>query len=265
MWWKNYFILFVTSACLAIMLTIFSCGKRGNQDPVDQKASVRMHLTDGPASYDAVYIDIQQVEVTMEGSAAVVLTPIHPGVYNLLDFKNDMDTLLVAAEVPAGKISQIRLILGANNSVVVDGITHALNTPSAQESGLKLNIHETFMAGGSYEMWIDFDAGKSIVETGNGKYNLKPVVRAFATSTDGRIKGYILPAAALATVYVSNGVDTYSAIPDANGFFVIKGLPEGTYNITVDAGLVTYQDVTFSNMTVKYGTTLDLGTVVLIQ
>jgi len=260
----------ISKAVLGIAATVLlftACNKKDSTIVTDnsQKATVNFHLTDGPANYDAVYIDIQQVEVTMEGSTAVTLTPVRPGVYNLLDFRNGLDTLLMRAELPAGKISQVRLILGSNNSVVANGQTHALNTPSAQQSGLKLNLKQEFIAGGSYDVWIDFDAGRSINETGNGKFQLKPVIRAYSAVTDGRIKGYVKPAAAQVTVYASNGVETYAAIPADDGFYMFTGLEEGTYEVTYDAAVALYIDAKVGNVGVGYGQTVDLGTTILIQ
>ena len=168
---KSYLLVFIATTVLAIVTTLYSCKKDNNYKdagPSGQTADVTIRLTDGPADYDAVYIDIQQVEVTMQGSAAVALMPLRPGIYDLLQFRNGLDTLLLRAELPPGRVEQMRLILGNNNSVVVDGQVHALTTPSAQESGLKLNLHENFVAGGAYDVWIDFDAGKSIHMTGNG-------------------------------------------------------------------------------------------------
>lgn len=264
-------MLFTALSLVAISaLTFTACNKSNddgdtNPDPSSGKAQVDFHLTDGPADYDAVYIDIQEVEVTMEGSAAVTLAPIRPGIYNLLDFRNGLDTLLVRADLPPGKVGQIRLVLGSDNSVVVNGVTEPLNTPSAQQSGLKLNLQEEFVAGGVYDVWIDFDAGKSIVETGNGKYNLKPVIRAYSALTDGRIEGYVLPSAALVTVYVSDGVNTYAAIPAADGYYRISGLPEGNYTVTFDADAATpYVDVTLTNVAVVYGQSTNLGTETLV-
>lgn len=260
-------LLIAATLLVGSAATFVACNKEKDDDikKAETTASVGFHLTDDPAAYDAVYIDIQQVEVTMEGSAAVTLDPVRPGVYNLLDFRNGLDTLLVRADIPAGKVSQIRLILGSNNTVVVDGVAHELNTPSAQQSGLKLNLKEEFVAGGSYDLWIDFDAGKSIVETGNGKYNLKPVIRAYSDLTDGRIKGYVQPLAAQTTVYATNGVEVYSAIPDADGFYQFVGLPEGNYDVTFDAFIALYIDVTVNAVNVTYGQTTDLGTTVLVQ
>ena len=258
-------------AAVAVLATTFlfaACKKDSddnnvNVQPSDNTASVNFHLTDAPADYDAVYIDIQEVEVTMEGSAAVSLAPVRPGVYNLLDFRNGLDTLLLRADLPAGKISQIRLILGSNNSVVVDGTTHAMTTPSAQQSGLKLNLKQEFVAGGSYDVWIDFDAGSSIVVTGNDKYMLKPVIRAYSAETDGRIRGYILPLNALVTVYATNGTETYAAIPRNDGFFLFAGLPEGTYSVTFDAAAVAFTDVTYNDINVTYGQTTEMATTIL--
>lgn len=265
---ENRLVKLLITICI-IGVSLSSCKKDKDNNTTNttsgNKATVSMYLTDDPADYDAVLIDIEQIEVKMEGSSSVMLTPARPGIYDLLRFRNGVDTFLLTTSLEPGKIEQIRLHLGPNNSVIVDGLVYPLNTPSAQESGLKLNVHEELEAGTTYQLWIDFDAGKSIVKTGNGKYNLKPVIRAYTKATDGRIGGRVLPAEAMAIVYVTDGTDTYAAIPDENGYFVVTGLPEGMYSVTFDAGVFLYQDVTVNNVNVQYGQKADLGTVILIQ
>lgn len=261
----------LTWAALAILTTgIVSCSKSSDNNTANNNGStgstakVSMHLTDDPASYEHVYIDIQKVEVTMQGSSAVTLAPIRPGIYDLLRFRNGADTLLLTANLPVGTVEQIRLVLGDNNSVVTGGQTYALTTPSGQTSGLKLNLNQTFAANGAYDVWIDFDAGKSIHETGNGKFMLKPVIRAYSALTNGRIKGYVLPLNALATVYAINGTDTFAAIPATDGFFYFSGLPAATYQVWVDAGVLTLQDTWINNVQVSYGVESNLGTITLV-
>jgi hypothetical protein len=159
----------------------------------------------------------------------------------------------------------MRLILGSNNSVVINGTAYNLGTPSAQESGLKLNLNQNFTAGGSYDVWIDFDAGRSIVQTGNGQYKLKPVIRAYSAATNGKIKGIVLPLSAGAIVYAINGTDTSSAIPDAAGNFVISGLVDGNYTLWVDASVASgLKDQVLPNLSVTYGNTTTVGTVILV-
>lgn len=260
---KNLFttLIFFMSGVLAFS----SCSKDDdNKSTSNGMATVSMRLTDGPADYDAIKLDIQSVEVTMAGSSAVALAPVHPGIYNLLDFRNGLDTLLVRADVPPGTVQQIRLILGNNNSIIVDGTEYPLNTPSAQESGLKLNLNQSFIAGGAYTIWIDFDAGKSIVKTGNGSYKLKPVVRAYSALTNGQIEGYVLPSTALATVYAISGVDTFAAIPASDGYFRFSGLPSGIYSVWFDATVLPFNDVILQNVQVTYGNKVDLDVTTLV-
>ena len=248
-------LLFVTG------FSFYSCKK--NSDTANT-STVNMHLTDDPANYDHIYLDVKQVEVTMSGSSAIIFTPIRPGIYDILKFRNGLDTLLLRANLPTGSISQIRLILGDNNSIVVNAISYPLTTPSAQESGIKLNLNQTLAAGGSYDIWIDFDAGKSIILTGSGVYKLKPVIRAYSAVTVGKIKGYILPLNAYATVYAINGTDTISAIPNSSdGFFALSGVSAGTYQLWVNPAILTLQPYFQSNVQVVYGVETNLGVITL--
>jgi hypothetical protein len=255
-------LLAISTLFLALGLALASCSKSDDSgnDSLSGNAQVSVRLTDAPAAYDAVWLDVQQVEILTDAGASTILTPARQGQYNLLDLRNGVDVLLVTAPVPAGTVSQIRLILGPNNSVVADGNAYPLNTPSAQESGLKLNLHETLAPGSAYTFWLDFDAAKSIHRTGNGKYMLKPVIRAYTALTNGRISGYVLPAASLTTVYAINGADTFGAIPAADGYYQISGLPSGTYQVFFDADAPGFTDITSPNVQVTYGAVTDLGT-----
>ncbi len=256
-------IIIVGLVMLGIITTIYSCKKSDSNS--SNTAQVSMHLADDPGNYDHVYLDVQQIGVTVSGSNEIILTPIRPGIYDILKFRNNLDTLLLRASLPVGTINQIRLILGNNNSVVVSGVSYPLSTPSAQESGVKLNINQTFAANGAYDIWIDFDAGKSILQTGNGAYKMKPVMRAYCNTTIGYIKGYVLPLNAMATVYAINGTDTASAIPDAiDGFFVLNGLTAATYQIWVQPGIPGFQAYFQSNVQVAYGVETNVGTITLI-
>ncbi|MNU30912.1 hypothetical protein D3C71_194230 [compost metagenome] len=241
------------------VLGIYSCSK-----DKDGQAKVRVMLTDAPGIYDAVYVDIQRIEFNVNNEWHT-LNPVVPGVYNLMELSNGIDTLMGDILLPAGQIGQIRLILGSQNSVVVGGVSHPLNTPSGQQSGLKLNLHTTLEAGTSYTIWLDFDAGKSIVATGSGNYNLKPVIRAYSDLTNGRIQGNVLPMTANTIVYAISGTDTFSAIPDAAGNFLISGLPQGTYNVWFDADVATgFNDQVVNNVSVTFGNITVLPPVLLL-
>ncbi len=254
--------LAISSMFLMALGWFTSCDRKNNTDN-PQTAQVSMRLTDDPGNYDAVYIDIRQIGFKMAGQSEILLTPNRPGVYNILSFRNGLDTLLVNATVPVGTVEQIRLILGNDNSIVVSGTNYPLSTPSAQESGLKLNFHTTVAANASYTIWIDFDAGKSILQTGGGNYKLKPVIRAYSALTNGKIEGYVLPTFTLSTVYAIRGSDTTTAIPTSvDGHFVMSGLPEGTYQLVVSPALTTYLAYS-TTVNVSFGTITNVGTITL--
>ncbi len=65
-------------------------------------------------------IDIVDIQINVtdnDNNGWQSLPNLKKGIYNLLDLVNDKDTLLVNAEIPAGRVQQIRLILGPNNSI----------------------------------------------------------------------------------------------------------------------------------------------------
>lgn len=259
--------LLLSTLLFAGLYLFFSCSK-STSTTAATTGRLEIRLTDGPATYDAVYIDIQQVAVNASADSATdsgwqTIPLLRPGIYNLLDFKNGIDTVLASANLPAGKLSQLRLILGDSNSVIVDGQSYPLKTPSGQQSGLKLNIDATLTGGIVYRLWIDFDAGRSIVATGNGKYILKPVIRTYADAIGGSIKGYVLPAAAKPEVWAVQGTDTLMALPDSStGYYFFGGVNAGPWNLLFHAQDSTYADTT-STVSITTGVVTDAGTVTL--
>lgn len=256
---KKLFLL----GLFAAFLGINSCSDDTNGG---ETATVNVKLTDGPAMYDAVKIDVQRIEINANGNWVPVNFP-NPGFFNLLDFKNGTDLALGQVVLPVGNVTQMRMILGNNNSIIVNGVSYPLQTPSAQQSGLKFNWNQTLTANGAYNVWIDFDAGRSIVKTGNGSYILKPVIRAFSELTDGQIKGYVLPTAAKPIVHVIAANDTIAtALPNPDGFFMFRGLPQGSYSVSYDAENTTgYIDENINNVSVVFGQINNLGTKTLHQ
>ena len=248
---------FIFISLLVLLFT--SCNEN---DPGPSRVS--FILTDAPAEYDAVYVDIQNVLINKseneEDENWDSLDVKHTGVFNLLELNNGADTLLGTIEFGGGRVSQIRLVLGNENSLVVNGETFPLTTPSAQQSGLKLNVNANFIEGIEYQLWLDFDAAKSIVKTGSDKYILKPVVRVFSLATTGIIEGYVLPAEAKATVYAIINGDSVAAIPEANGKYAIVGLVPGQYTVLFDA-TDPYADFTNEGVIVNRGVITSLDTV----
>ena len=157
------------------------------------------------------------------------------------------------------------MVLGENNTIVIDGETFDLKTPSAQQSGLKINVNQTLEPNISYTFLLDFMVDESIVMAGNSdNIILKPVIRATAEANSGAIEGQVLPVGTIVEASVMMGTEVVSSFADENGNFILVGLQAGTYDVvlTPDAqsGLPT---VTVENVEVTIGNTTILDAVTL--
>jgi len=248
--------LFLFALILMLGLSFVSCTK--NTSTTSSTLNVR--LTDAPGPYGAVNVDVQGVEVT--GTNNTVMLNVNKGVYNLLDLANGKDTLLGTGSLNEGSVEQIRLILGSNNTVVVNNVSYPLSTPSAEQSGLKLQVHQNLVGGVTYHILLDFDANKSIVETGNGTYKLKPVIRTIDAAISGSIKGMISPVGLTATVTATKGTDSYSSVVDMSGNFLISGVPSGIYSVVITPASPKLP-VTIANVAVTTGVSTSTGTIII--
>jgi hypothetical protein len=231
----------------------------------DQTARLDVRLTDAPGDFEEVNIDIQEVQINATDSQnkGWKSLEIKKGVYNILELTNGIDTLLSSTELPVGRVSQIRLILGTNNTVKVDGVIKELDTPSGQQSGLKVNLQATLIEGITYTITLDFDAARSIVQRGNGTFGLKPVIRALEEANSGAIKGTVSPVSSAPAVFAIAGTDTdATAYTDAEGKFILRAIPEGTYKVSFDPK-DGFTGTTKDNVNVTLGTVTDLGTVII--
>jgi hypothetical protein len=123
--------------------------------------------------------------------------------------------------LPVGTYQQIRLLLvpndggsgplpatnacgdqGFNCAVLQDGSVHELQLSSQANTGLKIPPGQveggpiTVAAGQDVDLNIDFNACASIIQQGNGKFRLKPVLKAEQVSTNNTgISGHVVDSA----------------------------------------------------------------------
>ncbi|MNQ91032.1 hypothetical protein D3C85_1063960 [compost metagenome] len=261
-------ILYAGLALFAMGLTVLN-GCKKDKGSTDGTTKVEIRMTDAPGDFDEINLSVKEIILFSEGKPYVFASSVNA--FNILDFRigtSRPDILVASGEMPSGEITEIRLVLNDNgNTIVVDGTPSNLTTPSGQSSGwkVKLKANPTLVPGVTYSLLLDFDAAKSIVKTGNGKYILKPVVRGLTEATSGLISGTVMPLASHPEVLVIAGTDTVGTIADAaTGKFTVGGLASGTYSVKF-APVTGYKDSTVTNVQVALGQNTSLGTVVLKQ
>jgi hypothetical protein len=264
-------LFFIAFSFLAMILIIVSCKKEiSNEDSAlgavpAGKSQVKIMLTDDPSIiFDSIFIDIQRVEVKVEDSTGAEhwdTLSIRPGVYNILRFRNGLDTLLGTGFIPNGEVEKIRVTLGTNNSVVLNGVTVPL---------LNLNNQITIEVKGDADhldahhlrIWLDFD-GHGSIGFHNGKLELKLKIGHFGHHNSGELEGKIKPSAAFpVTVTAVSGTDTLRAIPEHEGEFKIRGIKTNTVNLIIKPSN-GYKDSVINNVQIRQNGDTDLGTIVL--
>lgn len=240
-----------------ISLSLLSCKKDSSA-----KSTLSVRMTDAPGPYNSVNIDLLGVEITGTNNDAVLLNLTNT-TYNLLNYANGTDVLIGTGTLDAGSVEQIRLILGPNNTVLVNNVSYPLSTPSAEQSGLKLQVHQALVAGVAYSILLDFDANQSIVDQGNGTYKLKPVIRTIDTAISGSVVGKISPIGLIATVTAASALASYTSVVSVSGDFLIQGVPAGTYSVTVTP-LLPKIAIVRTNIIVTTGASTNVGTYTIL-
>lgn len=297
---KSRLIKWGSFSLLAVLLLIFfyACNKNNGineSQPNPNQNSLSVYLTDGPGYFDKVLIDVKSVAVKIDTSTRWWpdtvgdhqkhklfsycsnhdaddsntiwdTLQITPGVYNLLNFSNGADTLLAHNAIPKGRIIAFRITLGQQNSLVKNGTSYPLNLLSGWDNIYIRVFGASFqkISSGHYRIWLDMDAGRSIVKVQEGEFYLRPCMRAYAVSNTGRVTGMVLPYDAYPVISILNDQDTLYAIPGRNGMFQVSGLPVGTYTVFINASN-GYQSDTLSNVSVNVGKPTNIGTIKLHQ
>ena len=184
--------------------------------------TLQVAITDH-GGYDAVvlaFTEIRAVPAGDEGDPEAGLPLVAsfdpPEVVDIMQLAY-RQRMLGENDLAPGDYTQLRLVLAPNvngqepvNYITLAGQTEKvpLDTPSGQQSGLKINAAFTIETGMNTTIVMDFDPSKAIVHTGQGsnKYLLKPTgircTETVMTPVYGALAGTIAPAEAWPTVQI---------------------------------------------------------------
>ena len=240
------------------------------------KGTLKIYLTDAPGDYLEVNIIISKIEGHIAGDGEEEgywdeLKEWTGGLQvNLIELEN-VSMLLASLELEPNKYTQLRLFLmdGEEDAwIVIEGSggpegptsTVPLEIPSVYQTGIKLNRPFEIVAGSITKLIIDFDAEKSVIKTGNGKYKMKPVIHMTSeTYSDGeglpegvgsvfgsvsyyKSDGGVLALTGIggANIELTGGAyifgnTTITSIISPIGEFSLTDVPAGTYTLNVVA------------------------------
>ncbi len=264
---------------LLILGLMISCQDDNDNQSYGEELNsrIQLKLVDAPGDYLEVNVIINDIKYNSSEDEGGWISFGEPEDYpigvDLTELIAGNSLLLVDEVIPSGELKQIRLILGEGNTLVIEDenanpYTVPLNTPSAQQSGLKLKLDTFLEPNFTYVYILDWDVNESIVEAGNsGNYNLHPVINVIAQVNSGSISGIVMDDLtpipdAVIEVFAINDEYVTSTITNDLGEFLINGLVEGEYILKiVEIGYVPYVSPILIN--VANGVISDAGTIIL--
>jgi len=175
------FLAVLTTASLAFV----SCNEQENANVTvkyqSPASNTQMQIQNQTVTRDLSLLTAINVEIIgcqISYPTGWVNLAVVPGIYNLMDVDSDATVILVDHyDIPGGHANQMRLLLGDNNTLVIDGQTYPLKVPSGEQTGLKINLnHDTHFIN-DIDVVLALDPEQSIVELGSGGYILKPVIK----------------------------------------------------------------------------------------
>ncbi len=155
---------------LFLALSQWSCVDEPKSEDVK---SISFYLTDCPFEAEEVNVEILGISVEDEDGTTINLNT-QTGVYNLLEFQNNVDTLFASGNVDLDNIENVYFTLGEDNTIVVDGETFPLELHNGNNVvKVKMDLDNV---EDNDEYVLDFYACTSIVKMGD-TYKLKPVIK----------------------------------------------------------------------------------------
>lgn len=278
-----------TFAVAAAAITFVACQKGDVRN--NETTALKVYLTDHPADYDQVLMNITTVEAKIDTGKATCKDDRHgsrpeafdhhgddhrsrkdafgfwqtlgfkAGSYDLLTLRNGVDTLIATGTV-TGTIRKIRIGV-SSVTVVKSGVSYPVIIDPEMQNYIYVHVHskELDKRADSSKVWVDFDVSRSIIEQ-NGKFYLRPVLKPFNDRNFGGLEGSVTPTDAGVVVTAYGSTDTATAIPDKRGHYCIRGLDGGNYKLVFDANN-GYIDTTINNVVVSTGRKTRVADVVL--
>ncbi|MDP1728373.1 MAG: DUF4382 domain-containing protein [Bacteroidota bacterium] len=220
---------------LMLLLSI-SCKKNENPPEVYQNTKFyTVSMTDNPGNYAGLSTEIKGVAAFSPKKGWVVLNS-NTQVVEVLKLTNGKEILLGSiSDSAAFDFTKLKIIFGQHHWLKLKckgAYPYSGEVESSHElefEGDKELIIELGCNLGNAVL-IDFDVAASIIRDGD-KYILKPcikVIKDAKTGVSGKLSGE-----SRAAVSLSNGEKTYIGFANAEGEFLIRGIEEGTYDLSV--------------------------------
>ena len=215
-----------------------SCQKDEPNEPA-QAREFKVRMTDAPGDYTALNVQVISVDAYHEDGDWVNLSN-ETHALNILDLTNGEEKIIAEKNVKAGIYSKLRITfaqeanikvteasdIGSNGTTISSVYDLHWNGPAE----VTLDIAEKVNLVSGANVLVDFNVAASVEEV-DGNYYLDPFITVVDDEGTG-IKGDV-DGSAHAVVMLIRGEEVYSTYTDISGKFIMRGVPQGVYDLLV--------------------------------
>lgn len=245
--WKIFSALVIPVA-FAIGLSIAGCEREESESfPANAERgipsnAIRIEITDSPANYSRMDLQINRVDVYHDVKGWIQLNSLVRSV-NILSLANGVTTgLAVMDNAKTGHYSAVRIWFAEGNNVTLNTPTEigGLQYDAGDVAPLTWGMAEEFVIvkidgqvseHRGMSILLDFNAEKSVSEFA-GELTLAPYLTVMTnrlTGVSGNISGGIAPG----FIRLQNGEHMYSAYSTPDGQFIVRGMMPGIYHLNI--------------------------------
>jgi hypothetical protein len=178
---------------MAVAAAPAACGSPTG--PSGPNGTLTLRITDAPFDEArAVLVTFSDVSAHMADAAEeswIELPFADAGTTRTCDLKKLQDSkqdILGAGTLQAGRYTQVRLVISSaqlffDNEATGPACASSIPAPEGRSAALTVSSGEvklvrpfTVPEGGATTMLVDFDGGRSVIQTGNGQFRMAPVV-----------------------------------------------------------------------------------------
>ena len=226
-----------------IVIRAFDAPFQGNVEHIYLniiEVSVHKTVSDNESDTTAQWITLSDVDTTLD----------------FLELVNGEMATLIQTKLDVGHYSQLRLLLGDSSAIVVEGNSYELKVPSRSQSGVKLNLGFSIEPDEITEIYLDFDAERSINKhPSEDRYSMQPTFRVFKSVLSGTIAGTVINTSGVGlqniSVYAVAGDDSVATLSNESGVYKLI-LLSGTYTVSA-AGYEMSTDTTYQAVELNTG------------
>lgn len=194
----------IATLAIALTLPVAAC------DEGPEFGTMTIHLTDDPSeTIVEAWVTITDIYLQGEGgeedpqNGRVYLLQNADETHELLSLANDVETLVLGAELPTGSYGQLRMAMSGGCIRTEDGgvfatpgygecgaATGSLQMPSFAESGAKVLLHGLHVTGGQQILLLDFMVEDSYgrLAGASGTWVMHPVIQGSEIQLTGGIE-----------------------------------------------------------------------------